>query len=269
MMANRDNYKSSFPLNDKTEEILKVSSLDDIVEIFLIKHFATKACFKRARCLQSHRLKEIEKSAYQAQVAAKLGITVNLYMQKALSVLLEELKSKNPNINLSIQTVRDVFAMSTRTLGQLGRAVAFGHIIRRKATVVDMGFENVKDIAKQTDLLPMTNDDVLSSGFETKLKDSKENNKEMKDLIPELKPKRNPNQGPYKRKAGSMGQYGDKQRRYNDSSKNFNSRSNSSDYRSPLRQLYGNSGFRNSYSYRHSSQQKKSGVSSFRNKDKK
>ena len=136
-----------FPLNDKTEEFFKAPSLDDIVKTFLIKHFSTKVCFKRARCLQTHHLKEIEKLTYQAQVATRLGITVNLHMQQALRVLLKELKSENPNVDLSIQTVRDVFAMSTRTLDQPGRIGAFGHMIRRKATVIDIGLENVKDIA--------------------------------------------------------------------------------------------------------------------------
>ena len=73
---------------------MKVPSFDDIVETFMIKRFSTKACFKRARCLQTHHLKEIEKLAYQAQVAAKLGITVNLYMQQALRVLLEKPKTE-------------------------------------------------------------------------------------------------------------------------------------------------------------------------------
>lgn len=51
LTAYRENYKSHFPLQDKTEEFLKVPSLDDIVETFLIKRFSTKACFKRAKSL--------------------------------------------------------------------------------------------------------------------------------------------------------------------------------------------------------------------------
>ena len=95
-------------------------------------------------------------------------------MQQALIVSLEELKSENPNVDLSIQTVRDVFATSTRTLDQLGKTGAFGHMIRRKATVVNMGFENVKGVEKQADSLPWTSDGVLGSSFETKLKDRRE-----------------------------------------------------------------------------------------------
>ena len=58
LTAYRYNYKSLFPLNDKTEEFFKAPSLDDIVETFLIKRFSMKVCFKRARCLQTHHLKE-------------------------------------------------------------------------------------------------------------------------------------------------------------------------------------------------------------------
>ena len=57
--------------------------------------------------------KEIERIAYQTQVAAKLGISINLYMQQALRVLLEEMKSENPYINLAIQTVQDAFVINT------------------------------------------------------------------------------------------------------------------------------------------------------------
>lgn len=39
-------------------------------------------------------------------------------------------------------------------------------MIRRKAIIVEL--ENVKDIAKQADLLPLTSDGVLGSNFETK-----------------------------------------------------------------------------------------------------
>lgn len=266
LTAYKENYKSNFPLQEKTEEFLKIPSLDDIVETFLIKRFSTKACFKRARSLYTQHLKEIEKLAYQGQVAAKVGITVNLYMQQALRVLLEELKTDKPNIDLATQTVRDIFAMSTKTLDQLGRTGAFGHIIRRKATVVDMGLENVKDLYKQADLLPLSSEGVLGTAFETKLKNRQEKNKEMKHLLPELESRKNQS---LKRKSSSGNQYGDKQRRYNDYSRNFNSRSYSNDYRSPLSQLYGNNNYRNNYSYRNSTQQKKSGVSSFRNKSKK
>ena len=265
--AYKDNYRSSFPLNDNTAEFLKVPSLDDIVETFLVKRFSSKACFKKARSLHTQHWKEIERIAYQAQVAAKLGISVNLYMQQALRVLLEELKTENPNIDLAIQTVRDAFAMSTKTLDQLGRTGAYSHIIRRKATIVDMGLDSVKDIAKQAELLPLTGEGVLGSAFEEKLKDRKEKLKEMKDLVPELETKRMSFQG-FKRKTSYSGQYGDiKQRRYNEPAKNFNNRSyGSGEFRSMSSQNYGSSGHRGGFSYRGTAQNKRTGVSSFRNK---
>lgn len=195
---------------------------------------------------------------------------MNIYMQQALRVLLQELQTEKPNIDLSIQTVRDIFAMSTKILDQTGRCGAYDHMVRRKATIVDMGLENIKDVAKQTDLLPLSGDGVLGSSFETKLKDRKEKNKEMKDLIPELEPKKNFGQN-FKRKSTSSFQYGNKQRRYNDNSRNFNSTSYSGDYKSPLRQLYNNNNnrnYRSSYNYKYSNQ-RKSGVSSFRGKSNK
>lgn len=267
MTAYKENYKSSVPIHEKSEDLLKVPSLDDIVETFLIKRFSTKACCKRARSLHTQHLREIERLAYQGQLAAKIGISISVYMQQALRVLLQELKTGKPNLDLAVQTVRDVFAMSTKTLDQIGRSGAYHHIIRRKATIVDMGLENIKDVAKQADLLPLTADGVMGSSFETKLKDRKEKNKEMKDLIPEIETKKNSNKN-FKRKASNF-QYGDKQRRYNDSSRNFNSRSYSSEYNTPLRQIYNNNtNYRSGYSYKGSGQ-RKSTVSSFRDKSKK
>lgn len=100
-----------------------------------------------------------------------------------------------------------MLAMSTKTVDQIGRSGAYDHIIRRKATIVDMGLENIKDVAKQADLLPLTADGVMGFSFETKLKDRKEKNKEMNDLIPEIETKKNSNN--FKRTASNF-QYGDK-----------------------------------------------------------
>ena len=49
---------------------------------------------------------------------------------------------------MAVQTIQDAFAMSTKTLDQLGRMGAYGHIICRKAAIVDIGLDSVKDIAK-------------------------------------------------------------------------------------------------------------------------
>ena len=80
--------------------------------------------------------------------------------------------------------------MSTKSLAQLGRTGIYDHFIRRKATIVDIGLGSVKDVAKHADLLPLTGDGVLGKGFEIKLKDRKEKNKEFKDLVPEISGKK-------------------------------------------------------------------------------
>ena len=77
-------------------------------------------------------------------------------------------------MDLATQRTRDIFAMSTKTLDQLGRTDAYDHVIRWKAAIVDMGLENIKDVAKQTEVLPLTGDGVLGLGFQSKLKDRKE-----------------------------------------------------------------------------------------------
>lgn len=82
LTAYKENYKSSFPIREKSEDLLKVPSLDDIVETFLIKRFSTKACFRRTRSLHTQHLREIERLAYQGQLAAKIGISITVYMHK-------------------------------------------------------------------------------------------------------------------------------------------------------------------------------------------
>lgn len=59
LTAYRDSYKSSFPVHEKSEEFLKVPSLDDIVEHFLIKCHSGKATFKRSRSFFTPHLKEM------------------------------------------------------------------------------------------------------------------------------------------------------------------------------------------------------------------
>ena len=43
--------------------------------------------------------------------------------------------------------------MSSEVLDQLGRTGAYDHFIRRKATIMDMGIDNVKDVAKHADFV--------------------------------------------------------------------------------------------------------------------
>ena len=74
LTAYRNAYKSSFPVHQKVEDILKVPSLDDIVEHFLIKLHSGKATFKSLRSLFTQHSKEIEKLAFQGQSAARMVI---------------------------------------------------------------------------------------------------------------------------------------------------------------------------------------------------
>ena len=156
------------------------------METFLIKRHSTRAVFKRNRSLYTQHLKEIERLAFQGQTAARMGIIISLYSQQALALLLQELGSEKPNIDKTIQTVRDVFATSTKILDQFGRSGAFDHLIWRKSTLVDIGLDSVKDVARQTDLLPLSGDGVLGKEFEIRLKERKEKNKEFKELVPEI-----------------------------------------------------------------------------------
>ena len=261
----KDSYRSSFPVNEKSEDMLRVPSLDDIIETFLIRRHSPKATFKKSRGLFTQHLKEIEKFAFQGQTAARMGIVIILYIQQALATLLSELGSENTNLDRATQTVRDVFAMSTKVLDQLGRTGAYDHYIRRKATMVDTGLDTVKDVAKHADLLPLTGDGVFGKEFETKLKDRKEKNKEYKDLVPEIG--RRDYQSSLKRKAQSTNNNDNpKQRRFDNSRSGGNYNQNRSDYNP----RYNNKSSGSSYS-KFSGQQKKSynGVSSFRPKSKK
>ena len=64
LTAYTDSYQNSFPEHERSEEFLKVPSLDDIVEHFLIKRHSGKATFKWARSLFTAHLKEMERLAF-------------------------------------------------------------------------------------------------------------------------------------------------------------------------------------------------------------
>ena len=105
----------------------------------------------------------MKKLGYHGHIAAKTGMAIVLYMQQALRVLLEELKEDNPNLALATKT-RDIFAMSNKTLDQLGRTGAYDHVIRQKVAIIDMGLENIKDVMKKAEVLPLTGDGGLGLG---------------------------------------------------------------------------------------------------------
>ena len=64
LSAYKESYRNSLPGHENAEEGLKVPSLDDIVETFLIKRHSTRAVFKRNRSLYTQHLKEIERLAF-------------------------------------------------------------------------------------------------------------------------------------------------------------------------------------------------------------
>ena len=58
----------------------------------------------------------MERLAFQGQTAACMGIIISLYEQLALASLFQELREENPNFDAATQTVRDIFAMSSKVL---------------------------------------------------------------------------------------------------------------------------------------------------------
>ena len=147
-------------------------------------------------------MRSIENSAYQGQIAARMGIISVAYMQQALGLLLKNLKSDTPNIDSAVQSVRDIFNMSTKTLDQIGRTGAFHHVVRRKAAVSDTGLNAVKDIQSKIQGLPLTGEGVFGPGLEEKLKQRKDQKEQLSDLLPEYSGGSNKQQ---KRKYSSTG----------------------------------------------------------------
>ena len=58
-------------------------------------------------------LKAIESVGFQGQMTSRMGIIAMAYMQQGLGSLMGDLRSKESNIDRCIQTVRDIFNMST------------------------------------------------------------------------------------------------------------------------------------------------------------
>ena len=77
-----------------------------------------------------------------------MGIISVCYTQKGLGCLLNNLSGKSPNLDEAVQNVRDIFAMSTKSLDQMSRTGAFHHLIHRKATIADSGLHEFKDLQK-------------------------------------------------------------------------------------------------------------------------
>ena len=257
LSACRETNKQSFPISESAEKTLQVPSFDELFERLLIKKHGRKAAFGNSQSLFPQHYKSMEKTAYQGQVAARLGIVTLCYTQQALGLLISNLKKDSPNLDEAIQNVRDIFAKSTKSLDQMARAGAFHHLIRRKATVADTGLHEFKDLQKTALTAPLSGEGVFGPEFEKKLKDRQEKDKQLSDLMPEFGKKfYGKRKNPFPSESPSQ----KKPRKSEDSyNKSYNRSSNySSGFRKTSRGGYYSS------TYRNNSSKNSSSVGSFR-----
>ena len=172
-----------------------------MIEPMLQKRHGSKAVksWGKGRQLHTQPLKAIESVGFQGQIASRMGIIAMAYMQQGLGSLMSDLQSKESNIDRCIQTVRDIFNMSTKALDQVGRSGAFFHIICRKAAISDTGLNTLKDVQSKVLFLPLSGDGVFGKGLEDRLKHRKEQKDQLNDLVPELQESRSS-----KRKLGNQ-----------------------------------------------------------------
>lgn len=188
LTAYKDEYRSCFPVNDKSKSFLQVPSLDDLLEPMIRTVHGTNSVksWDKHKQLVTQPLKQIENLAYQGQVASRMGIISVLYMQQTLGTLLERVENENVS-DETCQMVKDLFAISTKSLDQVGRTGAFNHMIRRKAAATESGLNNLKDIQAKVLYLPLSNEGVFGKGLEDKLEKRKEQREQLDDLLPEYK----------------------------------------------------------------------------------
>ena len=192
LSAYKEDYKSCFPIHDSSVDYLQVPSLDDLLEPLLRQTHGQKAVnsWDSHRQLFSQPLKQIEKLGFQGQLAARMNIISVMYIQQALGSLLNCIDNGEVDKDMICQTIKDVFAMSQKTLDQSGRTGAFFHLIRRKATAQDSGLVNLKDMRSKCQYLPLTGDGVFGKGLETCLEKRKEQREQLSELLPEFNRKR-------------------------------------------------------------------------------
>lgn len=204
LTAYKDEYKMSFPVSAKSSESLDLPKLDDITQSLLCKRHGPKAGKSKFNKLYSQPEKTFENISFKGQAAARMGLVITAYLQQALGTLMTKLNETEPNLDLVIQMVKDIFAMSVKSFDQTARAGAFHHLIRRKATLIDTGLESISELSDKFMNLKLSSDGVLGKDFEEKLKSRSETNKQIKDLLPELNQKsssstnlkRKPSSGP-------------------------------------------------------------------------
>ncbi|XP_060604440.1 uncharacterized protein LOC132757243 [Ruditapes philippinarum] len=177
-----------FPVDSESEKWLQVPPLDSLVECCLTKRFGNRASFvkSKGRTLFTQPCKMVEKIAYKGQQAARLGLIIQMYIQQSLGNFLQFLESDDFNKEKATQHVKDVFAMSTKALDQLGRSGAFHHVIRRSVAMTDTALFEQPDNLEFSNL-PLTGEGVFGAGLESLLKARKEKKKQIDDLIPDVK----------------------------------------------------------------------------------
>ena len=190
--AFRDEYKNCFPLQDSAPDYLQVPTLDDLLEPMLRQTHGEKAVksWDKHRQLFTQPLKQVERLGFQGQLSSRMNIISVLYIQQALGSLLQKLEADDFDREQVCQTIKDVFAMTTKTLDQSGRSGAFFHLIRRKAAAQDSGLTTLKDMRSKCQYLPLTSEGVFGKGLEDCLEKRKEQKDQLSDLLPEFSRKR-------------------------------------------------------------------------------
>ncbi|CAC5405581.1 unnamed protein product [Mytilus coruscus] len=155
--------------------------MDNTVESLLIKRYGLRAAFGRVPSLFTKNLKSLERLADQGQIAARMGFITTCYLQ-ASGNLLDDLQSDTPNLDSAIQKVRDIFALSTKSLDQTARTGVFHHMIRRRATMDDTGLNELRDYANTIVTLPLIADGIFGSQFDAKMKEKTDRNKQLAEL---------------------------------------------------------------------------------------
>ncbi|CAC5386376.1 unnamed protein product [Mytilus coruscus] len=193
LSAYREEYRSCFPVHDSAMEFLQVPSLDDLLEPMMRKNHgpkAVKSLDTGHRQLHTQPLKQIEKLSFQGQMASRMNVISGMYMQQTMGTLLGKLEN-SPSLEHEekescCQIVKDLFAMSTKSLDQSGRTGAFFHLVRRKAASYDSGLVTLPDIKDKTQYLPLSGEGVFGNGLKSCLEKRKEQKDQLNDLLPEL-----------------------------------------------------------------------------------
>ena len=127
-----------FPVDEESEKLLQVPSLDSLVECCLTKRYGPKAAFVKGKKLFSQPAKMIEKIAYRNQQATRLGLVIHINVQQSLGNLLQLLNAEDVDRDKASKMVKDVFSMTTKGLDRIGRSGAFHRIARRAVSMTDV-----------------------------------------------------------------------------------------------------------------------------------